>query len=381
MKKIRVLQILEATIGGTRTHLKLLVSHLDKQKFDVSVICATRRSPAFLDDIELMRRMGITVYIVDMVREINPIKDFHAFLQILSIIRKNKFDIVHTHSSKAGVLGRFAAFIAGVPRIYYSPHAFSFLGCRNRIYRFIYLMIEKVLAFMTTKIICVSESEKFIARSYKIIKESKIIAIQNAIDLEKCTIDLVVTSEIEDRFHLSQKIVIGSVAYFRTQKNYTLLIKSAPRVIKSDKRVVFLIIGDGEQFSIMQKRIKDLDLQENFILTGHVDDICPYYHIMDIFILTSLWEGMPYSILEAMAFGLPVIATDVVGTRDLVIHQHTGFLVSSQDADAFANVILQLVENQNLRARLARNGKKLINEQFLMKNRILELETLYEQNN
>jgi glycosyltransferase involved in cell wall biosynthesis len=378
MKKLKVLQVLEATIGGTRTHLNQLVNHLDKSKFDITVICSTLREPDFSLDISRWRRDGINVLSVDMVRGINIFKDLLAFIEILWIIKRGKYDIVHTHSSKAGCLGRLAARLTHIQKIYYTPHAFAFQAYSNGLRRIFYLSIERILTKITNKIICVSESEKNLAIRYGVADLKKIIVISNAINIPKINIK---NSKIMEKLGINNdKIIIGTVGNFCTQKGYKYIIEAAAKVINHFDDVIFIIIGDGNERSYIEKMINFLQLENKIILTGHVqhEEMLNYYAIMDIFVLASLWEGMPYSILEAMSIGKPIIATDVPGTRDIVVHNETGKLVPPRDSLAISKSLHYLLKEPKQRNKLGKAAQQLMVEQYQIKQRIFKIEALYQ---
>lgn len=377
MKKIKILHILEATIGGTRTHLNYLVRNLDQEKFEIAVIVSAKRTAAFCQDISAMKRLGIRVFEIDMIRQISLIQDLKSFFKIFFILKKHRFEIIHTHSSKAGVLGRVSAKLTRAPVILYSPHAFAFLGYPNRISHFILRKIEQILGKITTKIICVSESEKQIALENKIGKNKQFVVIQNGIQPNPLNLQRPASPRKTD--FSREKIIIGTVGYFRRQKNYPMFLQAAKLVIREKSNVKFLVIGDGEKRCEIQRLLTELDLNTHFILTGHVENVVEYYQMMDIFVLTSFWEGLPYAILEAMAAGVPVVATDVPGTRDIIRHSENGLLVSINNVDLLASTLLSLVENPELRQNIAIKGYSHILNNFNIEKNIKTYDTLYQE--
>jgi glycosyltransferase involved in cell wall biosynthesis len=379
MKKLKVLQILEATIGGTRTHLNLLVNHLSQDKFDISVACSTLRDKNFQGDISRMQSKGIKVYQISMVREINPVKDLLAFINIYRIIKTEKYDIVHTHSSKAGFLGRLAAKLSGVSMILYTPHAFAFQAYSNRIIKLFFVAIEKIMSRFSTRLICVSESENKIAIQNRITDIEKITVIHNAVESNNHRVDNNKINELKRNLGINNKrIVIGTVGYFRHQKGYPFFLKTAHAVIKDYEDIIFLIIGSGKRKLEIEKMIRSLKIEKYIIILDSFDHDNIYYSLMDIFVLTSLWEGMPYTILEAMCMGKPVIATDVTGSRDVVVHEKTGLLVPSKNINAIADAIIMLINDPKKRKILGVNGRKRIMESFLITDKIRDLETIYK---
>jgi len=377
MKKIKILHILEATIGGTRTHLNQLISHLDQNKFEIQVIVSTRRTPGFRRDIDMMKKIGVKVHVVDMVRKIKPLKDLLDLIKIYRIIKAEQFDIVHAHSSKAGVLGRLAAYLAGIKIIFYTPHAFAFMGYSNRISHFFCRSIEKMLARLTMRIICVSESEKKIAIR-NVCEKNKIIVIGNGVEPAFFSPQEKQIDVLKHQLGIKNKKIIGTVGDFRPQKNYDLFLKIAFEVTQVCQDITFLIIGDGERRLQIEKKITEYALGKNIILLGRIDQVHQYYSIMDIFLLTSLWEGMPYSVLEAMAMGIPVVATNVPGLRDVVVDNITGYLVPPDKPGEIVLKVIHLLHDTQKRQKFGLNGKEHIFKFFQIEAQVVKLEELYE---
>ena len=378
MRKIRVLQVLEATVGGTRRHLSLLVTHLDPSRFEVSVICSVRRDPSFIEDLRRMEEREVEVAVVSMTRHISPLKDLFACLRIWRLIRQRRCDIVHTHSSKAGVLGRMAARLVGVPVILHSPHGFAFQADLGKMKSSFYRGIERVMGRLTTRLVCVSESEREIALVNRIAYKHDMNVIPNAVDPSWWDVGVDGERKRREIGIPPDHLIVGMVGDLRPQKGYEYYLDAAAQVLKHFPNVTFLILGDGALREELERRVRRLNIEKSVRMMGYRADIAEIYPLMDVFVLTSLWEGMPYSILEAMAARRPVVATRIPGSQDVVLDGITGMLVPPRDKDAIAQAIPELLHDPTKRKNMGEEGKRRVEDRYELQNQIESLEALYE---
>jgi glycosyltransferase involved in cell wall biosynthesis len=378
MGKIKVAEILEATVGGTRTHMELLLQHIDRSRFAVTLVCSTRRDPQFSEALRRYQSDGITVCIIQMARSIHPVRDLLAIWRLYRYFRRCAFDVVHTHSSKAGILGRFAARLARVPTILHTPHAFAFQGESSTLRRALFLLAERVARRWTTAFICVSEGERSIAINSGVAAATDSLVIHNSVDLERATCSSRVAATARDTAGCtSADMVVGTVANLRPQKGLHHFIKAARRVLNERQDVRFVIVGSGTLHRELSALIEFSHLQERVRIISGETDAWPYYALLDVFVLTSLWEGLPYAMLEAMAMGKPVVATDISGCRDVVIDGETGLLVPPRDEQAIARAILTLLENPDMRRRMGALGRRVVEQKYRIQQKIKELEAAY----
>lgn len=376
---LRVLQILEATTGGTRRYLYYLLRHLDPGRFKLSLIYSPLRDSHFAQDLVHYRRLGVTLHEVPMRREISPLHDLWALVKIIGILRSSHFDIVHAHSSKAGFLGRIAARMTSGASILYTPHSFSFQYCPHGLRGSLYRRLERLAGHYHHRLICVSEGERRVALKYRISPPERIHVVSNVIDQD----DLQPTRqarEVRSQYGIEKnEIVVGMVAHFRPQKGYRHFIEAIPSILRICPKARFLIVGDGPLFTEAQKHIERLGVASSVIMTGYQPHPPDYYQIMDIFVLSSLWEGMPYVILEAMAMGLPIVATDIVGNNELVEHDVNGFLVPEMNSAKIASRVIRLCQDHDLRIRLGQASRRIINEMSGIKDWARQYAAIYEE--
>jgi len=378
MPRIKVAQIIEATLGGTRRHLNNLVFHLNRGRFEVHVLCATFRDPRFRGDVERMRAAGLTVHVIPMVRDISPAADLRALGQLWKRLRCERYDIVHTHSAKGGFLGRLAAFLTHAPVVLYTPNAFPFMrrptGWRARSYA----LLERLAAHWTTKIIAVSEGEREAGLAAKVGRPEQYVVIENAIDLEAMRTN---TQPADLRAELGLRaddFVIGTVGRLTAQKGQTYLLAAFPEVVAAVPTAHLVLVGRGELRADLEAQAQALGLAGRVVFAGEREDVTAFYDAFDLFVLPSLWEGCPYVLLEAMSRGKATVATRVPGAGDILQKTETGLLVPPGDAPALAAALIELARDASRRQRLGERARALVEERYRIQRLIGEVETLYE---
>jgi glycosyltransferase involved in cell wall biosynthesis len=306
VKKKRLLYALESAGGGTLKHVTCLATRLNRDEFDITVVLPNEVYEADTQAaVVFMRQKGICVDTVFMPGYVS-LKDVRALFEICFYLRKKRFDIVHAHSSKAGALFRMAAFFMQVPVMVYTPHCFYFQTCTGYKRRF-YMWIERILAKRTHALV-VSGTEWSILKQARIHPVTKAVIIDNAIDPDNyirmnCR-QARSTWNIPD----SHRIVIG-VGRMVKQKNWNRFIETARMVLQHDRNVTFIIAGEGPFRNSLTKQIDRYGISDQVRICGHVDSVEPLYSMADVFVATSLWEGLPYTYLEALHFNIPMLVT------------------------------------------------------------------------
>ncbi|MEI7881202.1 MAG: glycosyltransferase family 4 protein [bacterium] len=374
--KCQVLEILEATTGGTRRHLMDVVTSLNPSRFQVTVACSARRDPAFFNDIALMRAKCITVHLIPMRRAISPFSDLLALLRLVSLMRHTRFDVVHTHSSKAGFLGRLAARLTGVPRIIHTPHTFPFQMKSSRPIRFAYFHLERFAARFTDRIICVCPSQRVIAQ--QLTNPARAVVIENGIGAAP-------PPDMAERHRRRLELgiatgclVAGMVGRFTLQKGHVHFIAAARQVAARLPAVRFVLVGDGELKQRIERSIAAAGLQERFIILGAREDVPELVPLFDVVVLPSLWEGLPYVLLDAMSAGKPVIASSVAGMADVITNGDNGLLVPPEDPTALADAMLKLLENGKLRSTMGNRARESLRHRCRLEDMIERLSSVYE---
>ncbi len=365
---------LEATGGGALKHLTYLVAHIDKGSFDITVILSKKRLDYNSKLIEQIKRNADRVVFIPMARKIEPVNDFVSFFRIFQQIRKNNYDIVHCHSSKAGVLFRLAAWINKVPLVIYTPHCFYFQS-KLGIGRKVYSWLEKFLTAFCHKVV-VSEHEQKVALAEKVISPEKLTNINNAIDFNEYKQHGNI-QEIKNEWKIPTDYeVIGAVGRLDYQKDWFTFIDVASIILEKTKSVIFLIAGDGPLRLRLTRRIHELELSFNIRLLGHVENISKVYAVSDLYISTSLWEGLPYTFLEAAYFNKPVVAS--VTNNNMCLEQHFGFVETPvRQSQDIAQQVLGLLRDKRKEAALKQRIYNTVTAKYSFEQFILEHEWLY----
>ncbi|MFH1540813.1 MAG: glycosyltransferase family 4 protein [Elusimicrobiota bacterium] len=374
VKVAYIITLLE--LGGAQEVVLYTCEHLNKNKFDVILICGKGgKLDNKTKDIK-------TFFVKELVRQINPINDLLAFVKIYKILKKEKPDIVHTHSSKAGIVGRWATYFLRLTtydlrfmKIVHTIHGFGFNDEQNYFVRKIYIFVEWLAAKITNKFIAVSYENISKGLKNKIGFEKQYTVVRAGIKISDYQIKIDIDKKKKE-FGIKNESVVGMVACFKKQKAPLDFIKTAKLVCNEKPDTKFILVGDGVLRGKIEFEIKKLNLEKNVILAGWRNDVNEIIKIFDIFILTSLWEGLPMVIIEAMATGIPVVATYVDGTKEVVQEGLTGFVVQPHETEKMAERILRLLNDVNLRKKFSETAKKRVQE-FDADLMVLDQERLY----
>ena len=374
--KINLLYVItKLELGGAQKHLLTLLQSLDANRFRLFLFTSNRGE---LFD-QVINIQGLKFYrCAFMDRPVNPIKDLLSFLLLCLFIKKNNIHIVHTHSSKAGILGRLAAKTCRVKSIIHSVHGWSFNDYQFKCVSYLYAWLERFCARFTDRIVVFSECDKGRGLERRIGNKEKYIFIRHGIAPDDFRSNSFRHKIRKDLGFPEDNPVIGSVACFKPQKAPLDFVKSAYLLKRIFPKTKFLMVGDGILGNKLVRLIRELDLSNDFVLTGWRRDIPLILSAIDIFALTSLWEGMPIAVLEAMAAGVPVVATDTGGIREVISENVNGFLVRPGDTQAFCDRIARLLEDCNLRESFVRKSASIIKRpEFLAANMLKEVERIY----
>jgi len=368
----KVFEVLECGgPGGTGHQVAALCNGLDKNRFEVGLVYAVRPPHDPKQYKEAARGAASHFHVPEMVREISPLRDLNAWRQLYWLFVEHRPDIVHAHSSKAGVLARTAAWAAGVPRIYYSPRGYSFLQTdRSALSRGLYRWIERSLSWIGDTV-AVSASEAALAREEAWARRVSVVrdAYLGEMPLENHR----VTGENASRREMLV-CAMGRLAYPRHPEAF---VRLAQRLTDSRNRLRCLWIGGGELEPVVREMSRDMNLAGRLEITGWLKppEALRRLRDADVFVHYSRWEGLPNAVLEAMALGLPIVVSDAPGNRDLVRHGENGFIARSEIE--LLERTLELVDDPGLRRRLGERGQALVREEYSKERLLRELSELY----
>ena len=369
---------MEATIGGTKRHLLALVRGLDRSRFRVEVAAPRVRHEAF-DDVTFsdeVRQAGVRQHYVPMRRAISPSSDLACFARLYSLMVCGHYDLVHTHSSKAGFLGRFAARLAGVKAIVHTPHGFYFLNQKPGGRRTFYLNLERAAGRVTDRMITLSSTEMAEAVDNGIIPPDRAVLIENGIEVPTPS-DPIAVARLRETLAPGAKYVVGTAARLTPQKGPFDFVRMVSVLAQTLPGIQVLWCGDGELRGPVEDLARELGAENCLHFLGYRTDVLDVVSAMDAFVLTSHWEGLPYTILDAMALEKPVVATAAVGTRDIVQNGITGFLTPVGDPEAAARAVVRLLTSPAEARRMGAAGKEMILRRFSQEAMVKRTGQLY----
>ncbi len=369
MEKIRICQMIDRpTLGGGQTALLLLAENLDPQRFEVFV-CTGSEGP-LVDEI---RKRGFRHIPVSLAKTLSlgPVNQVRAGLE------KNRIQILHTHGGIAGLYGRWAARRSRTPVTVHTLHGIHYLHYRNPLLRGLYVLQERILSCRSDGLILVSQADLSRAKKHRLAPESKMFCIPNGIDLklEKGTED---GQRRRREFGAEpDQPVIGTVARLHRQKGIVYLVKAAGRVLSAFPGVKIVVVGDGPLGRTLRKTAVKMGLEGKFLFLGARKDAASLMGLSDIFVLPSLWEGLPFVLVEAAALGKPIIATAVDGIMEVIEDGKTGLLVPPRDPRALADAIISLLRDQDRAKRLAERARAIIPPRFPLRRMVEQTQSLY----
>jgi len=370
---IKILFILEEISGGTQKHVIDIAKRIDKSEFQIDIIYSTKRNKSFAEESNgtFNRTFGLPI------SRGGSFSDLPIIVRVRKIIRQNKYDIVHCHSTKAGFVGRLAALLSNHHNILYSPHGFLFCDTRIKLRKFLYLSIEKYLGYFTKVLIATSGSEKDLALKHNIISNKKIITLYNSVDPADYS-DFKYVNRVPEKLNGKKAdIIIGTISRLIYQKDPLTLIRSFKIINDKIPNTKLIMVGEGPMFGECSNLINELKLQDKVELAGYRSNYKDYCKQFDIFVLSSHYEGLPYALLEAMIMGLPSVGTDVVGIKDVIMHGKNGFLAKEGDHVGIAKAVINLLENPSLLSVFSDNAMKMTTENFNLNKGIKEYQEFY----
>jgi glycosyltransferase involved in cell wall biosynthesis len=377
---IRVLHVMEATIGGTRRHLVDVASGQHRAGLDVAVAVSTLRDPDFPRDLELLEALGVRVHRLPMVREVAPFTDLRHERALRELLRTERPDVVHTHSSKAGVLGRRAALATRIGARVHTPHTYSFLfgALFSPAKRLLFKAIERHYSAHTQRVVAVSASEGETIRASGVVDPAKVRVVPNGVDPAR--IEGAAALDVRSLGLDPGRPVVVVIGLVYAAKGQDLAIDAIARPGLED--VQLLVVGPGEpaELDALRARAAALGVGARVVCTGPRRDVPSVLAAATCLLLPSRWEGMPYVVLEAMAARLPVVATPVDGARDLVRDGVTGALAAGIDVESIAAALRRVVHAAPAeRAAFGARGRARLDEGFTVERMVTALGAVYDE--
>ncbi|NNN06017.1 MAG: glycosyltransferase family 4 protein, partial [Elusimicrobia bacterium] len=347
---------------------------LERARFSALLVCG---EGGYFDE-QVRRDPSVrAIFIPALTREIAPGRDLLALFQLANVFLAEKPDIVHTHSSKAGILGRLAAALAGVPVVVHTYHGFGFHDRQNALIKAVYVALERLCAPLTTKLIFVSRANAEYAEKHRLGRAADAALIRSGVRLDDFP-----ASVDKDALKMSAGIgrhatLVVSIGNLKPQKNAGDFVAAAARAAKAAPHARFVFIGDGPQRRALEAKAFTLGLNDRLFFLGWRRDAARWLAAADVFALTSLWEGLPRALVEAMRTGLPSVCYATDGVVDVLHDGVTGLLAPPGDVEAFAQKLTNLLLDAGLRARLGAAARASIGPEFDIDEMVRAQERLY----
>ncbi|MGB0933655.1 MAG: glycosyltransferase [Lishizhenia sp.] len=384
-KKIKILRIINRFNIGGPTYNATFLTRFISDDFETLLIGGAPEKDE-KDSLYILDKYEVEPTIIkSLQRNPNLISDLRAYKEVKEIIKSYKPDIVHTHASKAGAIGRKAAKACGVPVIIHTFHGHIFHSYFGKIKTAIFKNIERKLAKKSTKILAISPIQKTeLTKEHAICPAHKVEVIPLGFDLEQFqTSNTLKRKETRKRFEIKDnEIAIAIIGRLAPIKNHQFFLKVVQQLLtQTKKEVKIFIVGDGEERQTIEKQSEILNKRfgNRIVLTSWIKDIATFNAGMDIICLTSDNEGTPVSLIEAQATNIPVISTDVGGVRDIVKNNTTGFIVKKGDIETYTEKLRLLVEDDKLRRSFSKAGYNHVKNQFHYTALVDKMEKLYKK--
>ncbi len=381
MEKMKIAEVItRMDWEGPPDIIRAICRRLPKDQYDVKLIMGITSYPskptrAFLEEFK-----DNIIRVPYLQREINPVHDIAAFFGIYSAIRKGKFDAVHTHTAKAGFLGRIAARIARVPVIVHTPHGNNFYGYFGAIGSGMIVILEKIASFFTDKMVVFTEAEKRELLSRDICEDKRIEIVESGLDLSIFEKAASGAANKRSEFNVSpEDLLVGMVSRLETVKGCRYFVEAAKFISDEIPQARFLIVGDGSLKENLMQLCARMGIAGRVVFTGWRDDVPEILSILDVLVLTSLNEAVGRVLLEAGASGKPVVATSVGGIPDIVKNGKTGILIKPRDARGTAKAVIELLRDGNRRKVMGAAAREWVSSHFDEDKMVREISGIYKR--
>jgi len=381
---IRVVHIITRLIlGGAQENTLLSVEGLQRRPgYEAALVSG----PALGPEGELVRRArrhGVDLEIVpEMRREIHPLRDAASFARLCGILRRRRPHIVHTHSSKAGILGRAAARVVGVPCIVHTVHGPSFHPHQSALMNRLAVASERLAAKWSDAIVSVADAmtDQFVAAG--VAPRGRFVTIYSGMEVEPFLASDGARERVRRRLGIGgDEIVIGKIARLFHLKGHRFVLDAAPGILERFPNVRFLFVGDGILREALQRRAERLGVADRIVFAGLVepDEVPAMIKAMDLVVHASLREGLARVLPQALLSGRPVVSFDQDGAREVVVDGETGFLVRTRSSEALAAGLLRALSDLDAARALAAEGRRRFTDRFRAETMVRRLDALYRR--
>ncbi|MSR66133.1 MAG: glycosyltransferase family 1 protein [Pedosphaera sp.] len=368
-------------VGGAQENTVTTVLGLrDRHKMDCDLISGPTTGPEGSLEPLFANRPGILTVIPELIRPVCPWSDFWALRNITRRLLDRKPDIVHTHSGKAGVLGRLAAHLANVPVIIHTIHGPSFGSFQGAAANFAFTAAERIAARCTDQFVTVADAMRDQYLAVGIGRPEQYTRVFSGFDLAPFLAAQNDPALCAQLGIAPSDFVVGKIARLFELKGHDDLFAAAPELVRRCPRLKFLLVGDGPWRSRFEQKARDLGLEKHFIFIGLVPpvDVPRYLGVMDVLAHLSRREGLARVLPQALAAGKPIVAFDCDGAREVCLDGETGFLLQPGDRSGLCRALEKLSGDADLRQRLGQRGREFVKERFSAERMVDDLAELYQ---
>ena len=381
-RRLRVLHIITRLILGGAQENTLATARGLAERWGFDVTLAT--GPALGPEgslIEEAGRLGVRLRIVrEMRREVHPLFDIITFVKLYFLIALGHYDVVHTHSAKAGVLGRVAARLAGVPVVVHTIHGLPFHKYQNRVLNALYVNCERIAGPFADRIVTVADEMTRKAVAAGVARERRFETIRSGMDLDRFLEAGKGRDEARRQLGIGEgELVVGKVGRLFPLKGHEFFMAAAGDIVKEVPEARFLLVGDGILRQRLEEEAGRLGLRDRFVFTGLVprEQIPAMIAAMDVVVHTSLREGLARVLPQALAVGRPVVAFDIDGAREVVAEGKTGALVEPGDVAGLVRAVVRILREPEARARMGELGRKRVDPEWRESEMVDSIARLY----
>lgn len=363
--------------GGSTDNTLLTVLGLSPSTYRVTLVSGLTTEPSPLLR-RLMERTDVELlFVPTLLRALRPLKDMRAIFDLWLLFRRKRFDLVHTHSSKAGILGRWAAYLAGCKHLVHTPHGHVFEGYYGPALSRLFVAAERLTAKITDTIVTLTPKGIDDHLAWRIAPREKFTVIPSGVELEGFQPGGTPMSRASLGLPPGAGTVVGSAGRLEPVKGFDLLVEASALVLKKMPDVWFVVAGDGEEREALKEQALRLGVSERWRFLGWRESLGEVYNAFDLSVLPSRMEGMGRTAVEAMACGLPVVATGVGGLPWVVEDGVTGIIVPPEEPRALADAIVRLLDDEGARKEMGAAGARRAQQLFSLQVMVEGLERLY----
>lgn len=386
MRKYKVLLITNfLDMSGQQLHVLATAANLNRERFEAHLAANLAGSERKLDNLLARRARDIphiTLHDMPHLRwKPSPFYDLWALVDFVRLLRKERFDIVQTQATKVALLGRLAAKLAGVPIIIHYSHGWPFeYTLVPQFVRDIFLALEKLAGRATDMFVTCDEALLAAGVRHQLGRPDQFVVIRTGIDLERFLNVKVDRAALRKSLGLPEGgPIVGTVMIMDPKKSPESLVRIMPQILEAAPKTRFLIVGDGQMMETVRALIQELNLQDKVVLTGLRQDVPELMAVMDVFVHPAWFDVLPHTILQAQATATALVATRVGGIPEVVKDGETGLLVAPRDLPALAGAVIRLLNDSELRTRLALAARESVSSEFAVESMVKSTERLYNQ--